>query len=54
VKNRPCTPRAWLFSSNLWCAQVTVTPDASESVESVGYVDQGLMPRSIEEISDSV
>jgi hypothetical protein len=29
VKNRPCTPRAWLFSSKLWCAQVTVTPDAS-------------------------
>jgi hypothetical protein len=29
VKNNPCVACVALFSSNLWCAHVTVTPDAS-------------------------
>jgi len=29
VKNSPCVAWLALFSSRLWCAHVTVTPDAS-------------------------
>lgn len=30
MKNRPCVACLKLFSSNPWCAHVTVTPEASK------------------------